>query len=56
MYDPPGTSLFYFRLAVGGIGAATVAAVAGWYWFAVLIGLVGAVCFWKSLRAKGTDY
>jgi hypothetical protein len=56
MYDPPGTSLFYLRLAVGNVVAATLAAIGGRYGLAVLLGLFGALCFWKSLRAKGTDY
>lgn len=56
MYDPPGSSLFALRLAIGCVGISCISFLAGWYWIAVPLGAAGVYCFWESIKAKGTDY
>jgi len=56
MYDPPGSSLFVLRLAVGCAGMSCVGFFAGWYWLAVPLAAAGVYCFWESIKSKGTDY
>lgn len=56
MYDPPGSSLFALRLAIGSAGMGIISTMAGWLWMAVPLGLLALYCFWKSIKAPGTDY
>lgn len=56
MFDPPGSSLFALRAAIGCIGMAWFSFLGGWYWVAVPLATAGVYCFWTSIKAKGTDY
>lgn len=56
MFDPPGSSLFYLRLAIGCIGAAVICWLAQGFWLCAPLAISGAFAFWKAIRARGTDY
>jgi hypothetical protein len=56
MYDPPGSSLFALRLAIGCLVMSGFSFLAGSYWIAVPLGAAGVYCFWEAIKAKGTDY
>lgn len=56
MFDPPGSSFFYLRAAIGCTGAAVIGWFAGWLWLAGPAAIVAVFCLWKALKARGTDY
>lgn len=56
MFDPPGSSLFALRAAIGCILMAWFSFLGGWHWVAAPLAAAGIYCFWTSITAKGTDY